>query len=701
MALIGNGKAGGAAGGTTVAINMTGATLFVANVGQYDGGTITAPTDSQGNTWIGLTGQDATTEPYSRLYYVSNPSVNAAQTFSISNSNIFGTICVAGFSGFDVFDVENGAINSASPTIQPGSVTPSQSNELIITGVSSNPTNDTYTINSGFTITDSQLHTPGATEGSALAYLVQGAAAAINPTWTSSTLQANFNAATIAAFKAVAAATVVAGWQRGVDDFPPKPSIRFHPASAVALTPSTLPPIISGMAWRQPIDELPPRRLGKSDPPPFGRAIAQAPVPQGWDFINAIDDQPKKRFFSDAPAIALTPATLPPVIAGIAWFEPPDVYEPKRWFLQDAPGYGRPAISQLIGVPWANWLDILPKAPPKQQPSAALALTPATLPPQISGMAWFTTTDVYQPRRWFINEPSHVPYAPDTVTWSFQSSDTVFLPDPPINYPPAFGTTPPVAPSVTISGMAWFEPPDRNRPAIKINGESQPAIALTPATLPPVISGMAWRQPLDELPLRPRIDRPHPGPALTVTPTDLLSSLIGVPWSHRVDEKPVSRPVSHNTASAIALTPATLPPVISGMAWFEPLDIYQPRRWYLQDAPAFGRAITGVAISGMAWFEPPDRNRPATKINIESQPAIVLTPATLPPQISGMAWFIRPDIAPPKKPPIPMDWPTAWAPYVVTVTSSFVRRPLQRWARRQVPPIGVKPVWSYWKGRSS
>lgn len=221
------------------------------------------------------------------------------------------------------------------------------------------------------------------------------------------------------------------------------------------------------------------------------KPAAGATLVTGWQNNSSDIYYARLPKISTAPAIALTPATLPPIISGIAWFESPDVYEPKRWFLQDAPGYGRPSLSQLIGVPWANWLDVLPKAPPKQQPSAALALTPATLPPVISGMAWFTTTDVHQPRRWFTNEPSQVPYAPATITWSFFSSDTVFLPDPPIDYPPALGRTPPAQP-VGISGIAWFVPTDRDRPAVKINGESQPAISLTPATLPPQIAGVAW-----------------------------------------------------------------------------------------------------------------------------------------------------------------------------------------------------------------
>lgn len=363
-------------------------------------------------------------------------------------------------------------------------------------------------------------------------------AGTVTMSWTNVGALATWSIVSVALRPISAADTLVVGWQRGVDDFNPRAPARFQPPAGIALTPATLPPQISGMAWRQPFDELPPRRLGKSDPPPFGRAIVQiVPPPNGWGLIASIDDQPRKRNFVDAPAITFTPVT------------------------------------QFIGVPWANWLDILPKAPPKQQPSSALALTPATLPPVVSGMAWFTTTDVYQPRRWFINDPSHVPYAPDTVTWSFFSSDTVFLPDPPIDRPPAFGITPP-AQVVGISGIAWFEPPDRNRPAVKINGEAQPAIALIPATLPPQISGMAWFEPPDPLP-RPA-PKPHWGAAAALIPVAAPTPISGIAWFEPPDRDRPAVKINGECPPAISLTPTTLPPRISGMAWFVPTDRQRP-----------------------------------------------------------------------------------------------------------------------------
>jgi len=59
--------------------------------------------------------------------------------------------------------------------------------------------------------------------------------------------------------------------------------------------------------------------------------------------------------------------------------------------------------------------------------------------------------------------------------------------------PPAFGRT--ISVPVGISGMAWFEPPDRDRPANKIRIEAPPSLALIPGTLPTPISGMGWFAP--------------------------------------------------------------------------------------------------------------------------------------------------------------------------------------------------------------
>lgn len=100
----------------------------------------------------------------------------------------------------------------------------------------------------------------------------------------------------------------------------------------------------------------------------------------------------------------------PALDPGVTWFQPPDQNRPAVKFNGGSP----PAIaltppisiSSLIGVPWANLLDVLPISPPKQQPSAALSLAPTTLPTTISGMAWFKQSDIFQQKKWFNDQPA-------------------------------------------------------------------------------------------------------------------------------------------------------------------------------------------------------------------------------------------------------------------------------------------------------
>jgi hypothetical protein len=200
------------AGGTctTGAMNTSGATLLVAVVSQYATSPLTGTlSDSKANTWQALTAYESgSTNGNIVIYYAYNKaggplSVGSSHTVTLSGGQL-AAVEVMAFSGTlttsDPFDVQNGATSSnSSNPFQPGSITPSQSNELIITGYGANATS--RAINAGFTVTDFVDY--GSTTGGGAAYLVQGIAAAVNPSWTfqSSGLGA---AAVIASFKAAA-----------------------------------------------------------------------------------------------------------------------------------------------------------------------------------------------------------------------------------------------------------------------------------------------------------------------------------------------------------------------------------------------------------------------------------------------------------------------------------------------------------------
>lgn len=203
------------------------------------------------------------------------------------------------------------------------------------------------------------------------------------------------------------------------------------------------------------------------------------------------------------------------------------------------------------------------------------------------------------------------------------------------------GSETPVAAAVTIG---WYRPLEVYQPRRARSTEQPPAIALTPGTLPPQISGMGWFQPRDTDRRSAYVKFTSP-PAFDPQPIAAASTIAGMAWFEPPDRDKRATKVTVEAPPALVLTPATLPPQITGMGWFAPRD--QDRRSAIVrfESPIalVLRPITGTPISGMAWFEPPDRDMPRRKVRIEAPPAIALTPITLPPRIAGMGWFNPPD----------------------------------------------------------
>jgi hypothetical protein len=161
-------------------------------------GTFVAPTDSKNNTWTALPQQVSGAEKIG-IYYVFNPTVGPGHTFTCK-STIGQTLFVSAWSGTlttsGVFDAQNGfSTTNSVNALQPGSITPAQSGELLVTNIIALQ-NDTESINSSFTIQDTQYRY---SDFSAWAYLVDAGFSAINPTWTPSGITPG--AAVIAAFK--------------------------------------------------------------------------------------------------------------------------------------------------------------------------------------------------------------------------------------------------------------------------------------------------------------------------------------------------------------------------------------------------------------------------------------------------------------------------------------------------------------------
>lgn len=189
---------------TSDAIDTTGYDLIVIGITS----TVNAPgtpTDSKSNTWTALTRIDGSVD--AQFWYCINPTVGSGHTFSTSTSGSYPSIFVLAISGAAAagFDQQNGSTTTAT-TIQPGSITPSEDNELIVTLCTNDDVSNTLSINGGFTIAQQAVTVAFQAEGGGLAYLIQTTLAAANPTWSwggsseaVSTVIASFKAAGAAA----------------------------------------------------------------------------------------------------------------------------------------------------------------------------------------------------------------------------------------------------------------------------------------------------------------------------------------------------------------------------------------------------------------------------------------------------------------------------------------------------------------------
>jgi hypothetical protein len=201
--LIAHTGAGTGVNATTSAINTTGANLIVIGV---SANTVPATfSDSKGNTWTVAGGyqNNSINGNYSVLYYCYNPAAGSGHIFSTTSGG-YPSIFVEAWSGAAAspLDQTNGTQgNTSYTTFQPGSITPTRNDELIVTMTSIAVTNGNAasSINDGFTISDSLAFSSGNYWGGAMAYLVQTTAAAVDPAWTYN--GSVFAVANIASFK--------------------------------------------------------------------------------------------------------------------------------------------------------------------------------------------------------------------------------------------------------------------------------------------------------------------------------------------------------------------------------------------------------------------------------------------------------------------------------------------------------------------
>lgn len=171
---------------TTASADTTGANLIVVGVCSHQPSTAPTLSDSKSNNWNGLTVQNISPTRV-RLFYAAGPSivVGSGHTFTVAGASSFPAVAAIWFSGGNASpaDQENGNTVSGVTSGQPGSITPTEDNEVIVAGMCCNG-GGTYSIDSPFAAEENFTIVPGVAYGILLAYSIQTTATARNPTFT-------------------------------------------------------------------------------------------------------------------------------------------------------------------------------------------------------------------------------------------------------------------------------------------------------------------------------------------------------------------------------------------------------------------------------------------------------------------------------------------------------------------------------------
>jgi hypothetical protein len=181
-------------GTSSPSINTSTATAYVAFCSQFNNGTIPAPTDSVGSTYVAIgsvVGVAPVTLQYGQFFYVASPTTSTTYTITVSGptgcsmyalkgtkttSAIIDTGCQAGTTWNS---------SSSDALAQPGNCTPTQTGEFIFFAVSYGNSSQGWTVNDSFTLTNTQQNFGPYVQD---AYIITGSTSTINPTFSSAIL---------------------------------------------------------------------------------------------------------------------------------------------------------------------------------------------------------------------------------------------------------------------------------------------------------------------------------------------------------------------------------------------------------------------------------------------------------------------------------------------------------------------------------
>jgi hypothetical protein len=174
----------GTNGGTTSAMNMTGADLCVAAVSYFQPGAGIAVSSSPSNTWIPTTAAAISGNMGVQLFYAIAPTVNSAMTLTTTGAGTYTSGYLACWKNMPgaTLDQQSQGVNTGTGTVQPGSVTTTAA-DLVITAAASYSTS-IMTVGSPYTSVAANVY--GSVVGLGLGSYTQPSAGATNPTWTTS-----------------------------------------------------------------------------------------------------------------------------------------------------------------------------------------------------------------------------------------------------------------------------------------------------------------------------------------------------------------------------------------------------------------------------------------------------------------------------------------------------------------------------------
>lgn len=170
---------------TTGTLDTSASNLIVVGVGFATGSTPLV-TDSKGNTYTAKTTYSGATVAI-KLFYASNPTVGTGHTWTLSGTGIIASMAILTFAGVktasDPFDKESGATYFGTTPATPGAFTPTNDNSVVVSFISHNNLNPTFTC-TGFTIKDQIGLTGGSNYGICSAYVIQTSKVSVNASWS-------------------------------------------------------------------------------------------------------------------------------------------------------------------------------------------------------------------------------------------------------------------------------------------------------------------------------------------------------------------------------------------------------------------------------------------------------------------------------------------------------------------------------------